>query len=143
MISINATLVVQVINFLVLAFILNRLMFQPILKLINERSQHVETTKNEIKDVELETERLKNEYLSQQSNARKDAAQERSQIKSTAATKAEEFINDSRKQVASVRMEADKEAEKKLNKERPLLNHEAMTLADDITEKVIGRRIGA
>lgn len=140
MISINATLVVQVLNFLILAFILNRLMIQPILKLINERSQHIETTKNEIEDIKLKTERLRDEYLSRQNDARKDAAQERTKIKSIANTKAEEFINDSRKQVTSVRMEADKEAEKRVKKERPLLHHEAATLADDITERVIGRR---
>lgn len=141
MISINATLVIQVINFLVLAFILNRLMFQPILKLINERSQHIETTKNDIKDTKLETERLKDEYLSRQNEASKDAAQKRAQIRGTAINKAEEYFNNSRKQVASARMKADKEAEKKLNKEQPLLNREAATLADDITEKMIGRRI--
>ena len=141
MISINATLVIQVINFLILAFILNKLMFQPILKLINERSQHIETTKKEIKDVELETERLKDEYLRRQNEASKDAAQKRAQIRGTAINKAEEYFNDSRKQVASARMKADKEAEKKLNKEQPLLNREAVTLADDIIEKMIGRRI--
>lgn len=143
MISINATLVIQVINFLVLAFILNRLMFQPILKLINERSQYIETTKNDINDTKLETERLKDEYLSRQNKARKDTTQKRARIRGAAINKAEEYFNDSRKQVASARMEADKEAEKKLNKERPLLNQEAATLADDITEKVIDRRIGA
>ncbi|MCF8066016.1 MAG: ATP synthase F0 subunit B, partial [Desulfarculaceae bacterium] len=38
MISINATLLVQIINLLVLIFILNRLMYKPISKMVAERT---------------------------------------------------------------------------------------------------------
>lgn len=38
MISINATLLVQVINLLVLIFILNKIMYKPLAKMIEERS---------------------------------------------------------------------------------------------------------
>ncbi|KMY68896.1 hypothetical protein AAU61_04795 [Desulfocarbo indianensis] len=42
MISINATLIVQIINLLVLIFILNRLMYRPIKKIVAERQAKVE-----------------------------------------------------------------------------------------------------
>ena len=44
MISINATLIVQVIQFLIFVFILNRLMFRPLLKVIDEHHQGVRGT---------------------------------------------------------------------------------------------------
>lgn len=142
MISINATLVIQVIHFLILTFILNRLMFRPILKLIKERTDYVEKTRNEIKNIEYATSRLKKEFFSRKDDARKNATRERAQIKSTGITKTEELLNDSRKEVVSIREEADKEAEKEVKKTQPLLRNEAMLLADEIIERVIGRIAG-
>ena len=141
MISINATLVVQVIQFLILVFILNRLMFRPILKLVKERAEYIEKTKNEIENIELDTAQVRDEYLLRETNARKDAALERSRIRDTGIAHAEGFLNDSRKEVTSIRAEADSEAEEQLNKTRPLLQDEAEVLAEEIMERVIGRRI--
>jgi F-type H+-transporting ATPase subunit b len=143
MISINATLLLQIVHFLVLTFILNRLLFRPILRLINERRGHIETTISETKELELETERLRNEYLTRHENARKEAARERTQLRSRGISEAEEFLSKSRKEVATVRAEADGKAESEFRKTQPLLRDEAARLADVITERVIGRRIKA
>ena len=141
MISINATLVVQIIHFLILVFILNRLMIQPILKMIGDRKAYVETTKGEITELELETERLKKEFVSEQFNARKAAFQERDKVKSGAFGIVEEYIRKSQEKVASIRGKADSDAEREIEKLQPLLRDEAVTLADDIIENVFGRRI--
>ncbi len=140
MISINATIVVQVIHFLILVFILNRLMFRPILRLIVERTQYFEETRNEIESIESETERAKNEYLLREINARRDAAKERSRIKDIGITKAEEFLDKSRQEVSSIRTQVDKRAEEQLEKARPVVPGEAGALAEEILERVIGRR---
>ncbi|HDM77577.1 MAG TPA: ATP synthase F0 subunit B, partial [Deltaproteobacteria bacterium] len=42
MIEINATIVLQVINFLALVYILNRLLVKPVMKTINSRREYVE-----------------------------------------------------------------------------------------------------
>ena len=59
MININETLIVQLINFLVLLFILNKLLLQPVLKLIGERDAFKFQAKNDIKDIEARIEALK------------------------------------------------------------------------------------
>ena len=141
MININATLVVQMIHFLILIKIMNRFCFQPILKTTNERTDYLEKTKNEITEIEQEIDRLKNENITKQMETRKDAALERSQIKNEGMIKAEKYHEKSRKEVYSIREEADKEAETELEKNRPLLPNEARSLAEMIIENVIGRRI--
>ena len=141
MISINATLVVQVIQFLILVFILNRLMFRPILKLIKERSEYIEKTRNEIKNIEVDTARVRDEYLLREADARKEANRERNRIRHAGIANAEEFLNDSRKEVTSIKAEADDEAEEQVSKARPLLQDEAEVLAQVIIERVIGRRV--
>jgi len=141
MISINATLIVQVIHFLILTFILNRLMFRPILQLINDRTQYTEKTKDRIKKIGLETERLRREYLSVENEARKNVSEERAELRHKGLSEVEEFHNDSRKEVALIRARADKRAMEKIEETKPLLHAEAALLADEIADMVIGRRI--
>ena len=141
MISINATLVLQVIHFLVLAYVLNRLMLQPLLRLINERTEYIANTKTEIENLEKETVLLRDEFLAKETEARVEANKERARLRSMGISEAEELINNSKKKVASMRAEADQEADKEYNKTQSLLDGQAVVLADEIIEKVIGRRI--
>ena len=141
MISINATLVLQVIHLLILVYILNRLMFQPILKLITERQAFIETSRKEISAFAEEAERLREEFLSRESHARKNASREGQQLKSSGLTAVEELIEGSQKTVASIREEAEKVAEEERKANRPLLKNEAAMISDDIVERVIGRRV--
>lgn len=143
MISINATLVVQIVQFLILVFILNRLMFQPILKKIEDRKEYVEKTKGEINDLEQEAERLKKKFISEQVNARKDAFVLRDELRNQAFGQIEESLRDSQEKADSLRATADGDADKEIEKTQPLLPGEAATLAEEIIERVIGRRIAA
>jgi F-type H+-transporting ATPase subunit b len=143
MISINATLVLQVIHFLVLVFVLNRLMLQPLLRLIDERTQYIVNTKTEIENLEEETARLRDEFVAKETDARIEATQERAQLRSMGISETEEVLNTSRKEVASIRAEADQKAEKEFRKTQPFLDGQAAVLAEEIVEKVIGRRIQA
>ncbi|MBW1911264.1 MAG: ATP synthase F0 subunit B [Deltaproteobacteria bacterium] len=120
MISINATLMAQVIHFLILMFILNRLMFQPIMKLIKERKEYTEKTSNRTKSIEFDTERLKQEFISKENDARKNASEERAEYRGTGMIEATDLVDESRKEVAAIKVKADKD-----------------------TERVIGRRISA
>ncbi|MBW2324509.1 MAG: ATP synthase F0 subunit B [Deltaproteobacteria bacterium] len=61
MISINATLIVQIINFLVLIWILNRILFRPIFKIVEERKSVIQSSRAEIERLKSEAEeRLQN-----------------------------------------------------------------------------------
>lgn len=143
MISINATLVVQVGQFLILTFVLNRLLFKPILKLIHERNAHIEKTKNQISDLELKAERLRQQCSAIEDAVRKRGAAKRSQLKGEALSQAKERISDSRRQAAALRADADQAADDEIARARPSLPREALLLAEDIIEKVIDRRTKA
>ena len=138
MLSINATLLVQLIQFLILTFILNRLMFRPILKIIRDRSEHIDAGHKDIENLELKTQELANEYLSRESAARKQAHKERARVKLDATTSAGEFYNAAKNKVTSVRQEIDREVEQEVQKVRPFLQREAEALVNDITEKMMG-----
>ncbi len=143
MISINATLLAQVIHFLILMFILNRLMFQPLLKLIRDRKEYTEETSNKIESIVNDTERLRQEFISKENDAKKNATQERSEYRGAGIVEGSELIEGSRKEVGAIKVKADKEIETEVSKTQLLLHDEAAALAGEITEKVVGRRISA
>ena len=141
MISINATLVVQWIHFLLLLFILNRLMLQPLLKLIREREEFRVRTKSEIKELEVKIGQLKEEFISKEEGARKEAVQERSEITNAGMSEAEGYLTRSRQEVSAIRQETERDVEAEVNKTQPLLEAEASGLVKGIMEKIIGRRV--
>ena len=141
MISINATLVLQVMHIIILIFILNRLMYRPLLKLTRDREEYFGTTKNEIRELEHQAERLKLEFTDIQRKARKTASQEATQIRGEGMTQAQGHLEETKKGASSIREEAEKEAQKEFEKTKPFLRDEAVGLADEITERLIGRRI--
>jgi len=143
MVSINATLVLQVIHLLVLIFILNRLMFRPILKLTGERDSFLEKSKLDMRNMETEVERLRKVFLSKETEARKNASREGMDLKNAAMREVEEMLDESSRSAASIRAQAEETAKKQVQTTTPLLDGEARTLADDIVTRVIGRRLEA
>jgi F-type H+-transporting ATPase subunit b len=132
-----------VIQLLVLIFILNRIMFRPILKLTTERDSFLENSKLDMRNMESEVERLKNMFLSKEADARKRASREGMDLKNAAMTEVEKMMDESSRSAASIRAEAEQIAQEQVETTRPLLEGEAKILADDIVNRVIGRRLGA
>ena len=140
MISINATLFLQILHFLILAFILDRLMFRPIMRVIKDRDKHIQNENEQLNSLEGETEELIARCFSLEKNARKKASAESSNIMKEAIEVTERIFSDTRGEVAAIRDEADREIELKLKEARQSLQDEAFILAEDLTEKLIGRR---
>jgi len=141
MININATLVVQVILFLITLFFLNRLLIRPIMKVLQNRTRFFQETEDKILSLEKETEELKRRFSQLQIDARKDAALESDRLKKAGNTQAGEYMDQSKNEAASIRAEGEAKAEAEKEKERPLLKDQATGLSGDIVEKLIERRI--
>jgi len=141
MISINATLVLQIIHFLILAYILNRIMFRPILRVISERDRHIEDEKGRLDKLEDETRALIDKCAAIERDTRRKAGDDSNRLKRDAIEAAEKIFSDTRDEAALIKERAGREVEEKLKEAQRSLRSEAMVLADEITEKVIGRRI--
>ena len=140
MISINATLFLQILHFLILVFILDRLMFRPIMRVVKDRDKHIQNENEQLNNLKGETEELIARCLSLERNAKREASAESSNIKKEAIEVTERIFSDTRGEVAAIRDEADREIELKLKEARQSLQDEAFILAEDLTEKLIGRR---
>ena len=140
MINVNATIVLQIMQFLVLIFILNRLIFRPIMKIMDERSQHVEERRKQLVNLKEETEELVNKCVSMEKDARKEAGENSSELRREANEIAEKIFSDTRDEVSEIKNKAVKEVEAKLEEAQQSLRKEAEKLAEDLAMKVVGRR---
>ena len=141
MININATLVVQVILFLITLFFLNRLLIRPIMRVVQNRTRFFQETEDKILTLEKETEELKSRFSQLQIDARKEAFLESDRLRKAGNTQAGEYMDQSKNRAASIRAEGEAKAEAEKEKERPLLKDQATLLSGDIVEKLIERRI--
>ena len=141
LITINATLLLQVLHFLVLLFILNRLLFRPILKVVKERDSYIEERQAGIEKVRLEVEELKARFVHMENDARQSAAKESTKYREAGLSEAERLLAKSREKVASIISEADEAVKEEIDEAKAELGDMASSLADEIMEKIVGRRV--
>ena len=141
MINVNATIIVQIINFLILMFILNRLMFRPVLRIINERDRHIEDERDQLSIIEKETRELVDKCASIERDARREANEESSYLRREAIEAVEKIFGDTREEITAIRGKAEAEINAKLEEAHQSLRKEAMILAGELTVKLIGRRV--
>jgi F-type H+-transporting ATPase subunit b len=139
MINVNATILLQVIHFLILLFILNRILIQSMMRVINDREQHIAEKNRLLTDLKEETEKLVDKCTSMEKNARQDALENSYQLRREAGEIADKILVDTREEIASIRNETEKEVENKLKEARQYIQTEATTLANEIVEKIISR----
>jgi F-type H+-transporting ATPase subunit b len=141
MISINATLVVQLINFLVLIWILNRLLFRPIFRIMQDRQDTVDQARARFRNLKDEVESKSQKIEAELRKARAKASEDGQQIKSEASAQAKELIEASQakaqEHVASVEAEVQRQAADV----RTSLDQYRDAIVEMVTMKVMGRKV--
>jgi F-type H+-transporting ATPase subunit b len=128
-------------NFLLLMFILNKILYQPILKILEEREKKINDGQQEVKGLAAQGNKLvatyneklqaaKVEAMANKANARKDAVEQVNAVIQEARGKAEQEILQVRQRVAEEIEAAKKELEPEL-----------ASMAATIAEQVLGRKV--
>ena len=140
MIDINLTIVIQVVQFLLLLFILNRFLFRPTINLIEEREQKITTWKEETKNFHESMQERLQSYENQVLEA-KAQAQEQQELVTVELQKEEDKKLDAVSEEA-VRIVAS--TREKLQEETELLRGQLREQAEEmsqlVAEKVLGRK---
>lgn len=143
MINVNATMIVQIVSFLVLVYILNRILLKPIMDIIEKRSSKIASDKEQLTNLKEETESLIEKCISIEKDARKKALDQNSSLKREADEEADRLFNIAKNEIKGIREKADREIESKIEEANQSLNEYASQLSEDLTEKVIGRRFAS
>ena len=141
MISVNATLFVQVGLFLILLYVLNRMMVQPLFKLSAERDEHVKEKRRELVAVQDELGKVAEDYDKRLKKAEQDARSVQGEVRRVAKEEAFRIIEGAQEHVVAIRQKARRDMKEELDRAREQLSSLAEALSYDVTEKVVGRRI--
>lgn len=142
MIHLDYSIVYQIVLFVVLWLILNKLLFQPYLRLLEEREQKTTGAQHDSVDLEHEGAKLKAQFDEKMAQGQaagyaakdainQDARQQREKVLAQARDEATRNLEQVRQEVATA-----------MEQEKRLAAAEVSVVASDMVNKVLGRRVG-
>ena len=141
MISLNLTLLIQMGLFLTLMLILNRLVFRPMVALLEEREKRIKEPGADAKGMEAEIERMRLLYEATLNETKLKAIEERNRLRKEGADKEQEIIKEAYKAAEETISEVKGKIEKDLASAREILRKEAESLSSNVAVKLLGRSV--
>jgi len=142
MIALDYTVIVQVVAFLVFWFLLTKLLFEPFVGLLEERERRTEGVKAEAAALREEGERLLKEYEYAIAKARDEGRAAKEKIVQEGRQARERLLAQAREDASRTLEAVRAEIEKELQRGREIAAGEAQAIAQQMAEKIIGRKIG-
>lgn len=141
LISINETFIVQLVSFLIFLYVINRIMFRPLLSTIEQRDDYIDRVKEEILTGRDNLDQLVRELDQQRSQVIKEADTAVHSLESEGDHRASELVEEARQQITALRQETEKQVEDQVQQARQSLAGEVEAITVTIMEKVLHRRI--
>ena len=141
LISINETLVVQLISFLIFLFIINRIMIRPLRDTMAERDSYIQMVREEILDSKKELEEVADELLREEKEIRQAALQIAAEMESLGGNEAKDIMGTAREEMAALKKQTQDEINRHLAEAMLSVQKEAETLSVSIMEKILGRKV--
>ena len=141
LISINETLIVQVISFLIFLFVINRIMFQPLLKTRGDRDQYLNQIARDIVQAKEDVEQYTFEIEERRNTVRSEAFEINKELEAVGNQEATDIVDAAVKEVSTIREDTTRKLEAQIEEARRQVQKEFEPLAIQIMEKILDRRI--
>jgi F-type H+-transporting ATPase subunit b len=141
MIDFNYTLLIQFFNFLVLLFLLNILLFKPVLKVINKREKTMETLFDNIDGVKQEAVRLEQAYADGSMERKKPILEGKEAALAEARKSSMHLIEEARTELSNELAKVKNEVAMESKRISDALKGEVEKLSTEVTEKILKRSL--
>ncbi len=141
LITINETLIAQIISFLIFVFIFNRIMVRPLREVMGERETYIDDLKQGVLDAEKEMSQMTEELKAREAEAKQEAFAFKTELLDSGSQDAAEIFEASRKEIEVLKKDAEKEIEAQIAEARKNLKEESEILSTSIMEKILERRM--
>ncbi len=141
LISINGTLITQVVSFLIFLFIINRIMVRPLQNSMDTRDDHIDKIKIDIVDAEKEMKSATLQLEDRRSAIRTEAFGIAKDLEESGSKKADEIFASAQEEIAILVEKANKEVDAQIVEARKHLKEESEALAVNVMDKVLDRRL--
>jgi len=140
LITINETLIFQLLSFLLFLFILNRIMIRPLRRVMGEREDLLGRISQDISATEQAYTDIGHQIESQESAARRAAFTLREEIEASGKNSAETVLAKAREQINTLKAKTREETEAQLSAARQEIEREALVISDQMIASLLGRR---
>ena len=141
LISINETLLVQVICFLIFLFIMNRIMIRPLRGAREDRAEYIDKLGADITKAQQEMQAIADRIATQEAEARKAALSIQKDIIDQGSREAGGILAAAKEEVVALRQQTNAEIEATLAKFSQTVEQEAEAVAVNFMEKALDRRL--
>lgn len=141
MIEINATMIAQVVNFLILAAILRALAYEPVAKMLKQRSDKIKETIKKADDDKKAAEETLKQYKSQLADAQKRAAEIVEKAEITARQEREALVAETKKEIERLKQNAQLEIQNERARAFEQMQKEIVTLSLAAAEKIVEKNL--
>lgn len=139
MIQLDYTLLIQMANFLVLLWLLNRFLYRPILNVLDERRRRMEDSERSVRELQERTSRQWEAYQAELQKAKSSASAEKERLKAEGAEAERKLLEQVRAEAALSLEEARKMVQQELERAREALGAQADSIGLEMAEKILGR----
>ncbi len=137
----DLTLVVQMVLFLALIFVLNLLLYKPILSIIDRRKKQLEESENEIKLFNESVEKRVAEYEEKLKQAKLKASEQKKEIIQEGVNQAKNIVDVVRNEIPAIAREFQQKMNKEIEKAKAVLDGRSKDLSLEIAQKILGRPV--
>ncbi len=141
LISLDKSLIVQAINFLILLFILKRLLYKPFLAKMGERTQAIQKSLDEAQAARAEATRQQEENETRLRAAHAEAAAIRAQAMKEASEEQKRLVEAARAESQRLVESAKAQLDADVRRAREELRREVADLATAVAEKLVRRSL--
>jgi F-type H+-transporting ATPase subunit b len=141
LISINETMIAQLVSFLIFLFVMNRLMFRPLRGTMRDRENYMEKIQLDITDAGNSLDAATRQLETREEEVRSGALAIKSELEAKGDEIAQEIFKVARDEIATIEKRTSREMEAKIAEARKTFNAEAEALTIRIMEKILDRRL--
>lgn len=143
LITINETMIIQVISFLIFLYIINRVMFRPLRKVMAERDEHIKKIKADTSEAQNRFESISSQIKDQEEEARQAAFELKAELEDQGSLEASDILSAAKEEIAEANETARKEVDAKVAAARQDIQKESEGLATSIIETLLERRLNS
>jgi F-type H+-transporting ATPase subunit b len=140
LVSINATMIVQVISFLIFLFLIQRVMFRPLRDMIDTRRTYLKQLGQEMKAQKKQLAELSAQMQREEAALKADAFLESEKLEAEGKQEASGILGKTREETAAQKRLAADEIQARIKATQQELVREAEPLVAAIIEKILERR---
>lgn len=143
LITINETLLVQLGSFLLFLFIINRVMFRPLRKVISDRKAYIESLQQEIAAQQNELQKISKKIKEREKTLLHEAHVIVIKQEDAGSHQASEIISATRHEIEALKEKTEKEINNRIMEVGSQLKDESDALVLQVMEKILDRRLAA